>query len=150
MPSNAALKAVPEARFDPGTDQRRQSLANLKHVSDKTVICRGDVHRWPRWRLSAGPMKGMRSLPQRDGTYFLIQACLDCGRERYKVTLPKGYLDPGATWRYRKGPQDFSHPGEFLTKADFRAELDRRIDDGGYIADMAAREEAEAEEQAQS
>jgi hypothetical protein len=128
--SNAALQSVPEARFDPGTDTRRKSLADLKHVSDETVVCRGDHHDWPQ--LKPGPLpKGIRAEPtaHRDGSQFVIETCRNCGRQRYKVTLPKGVWDVGAQWQYRGGPADFSHPGEDLTRADFSVELGRRLNE---------------------
>jgi hypothetical protein len=126
--SNAALKAVPVARFDPGTDVRRKALADLKHVSDKTMVCRGDHHDWPQ--LVPGPLpKGMRAIPTgyRDGSYEVTQTCRACGRQRYKLTLPNHVWDASAGWRYRGGPKDFSHPGEDLNRADFTAELGRRL-----------------------
>lgn len=126
--SNAALASVPAARFDPGTDTRRKSLADLKHVSDDTVVCRGDHHDWPQ--LRPGPLpKGIRSYPTgyRDGSQMVVETCKACGRERYKITLPKGVWDISAGWRYRGGPQDFSHPGEDLNRADFANELGRRL-----------------------
>ena len=116
----------------------------LHHLPDKFIPCRGDHHDWPI--LKPGPLpRGVRAIPQRDGCYQLVIACRQCGRERTKTTLPGGGYDRSAIYKYRD-PEGYAAPkGLDLTRADYTAELYRRIAEdlprnaqASALADLAA------------
>jgi len=105
-------------------DQRQKDWLN--HLPDKFIPCRGDHHDWPV--LKPGPLpRGVRAVPQAGGCYQVIVTCRNCGRERMKTTLRGGALDRSAIYKYRD-PEGYAAPkGLDLSRADYTAELYRRM-----------------------
>jgi hypothetical protein len=105
-------------------DARQRDWIN--HVPDKYIGCRGDHHDWPTLRPGRLP-RGIRAEHTVDGGYQVIITCRNCGRERMKTTLPGGGYDRNAIYTYRDPAGYAAPPGLDLTKADYTAELYRRI-----------------------
>jgi hypothetical protein len=107
------------------TLQQRQ--ANwLLHLPDKFIPCRGDHHDWPILKPGKLP-RGVRAEPTVDGCYQMIITCRSCGRERMKTTLRGGVYDRSAVYTYRD-PDGYAAPrGLGLSRADYTAELYRRM-----------------------
>lgn len=125
----------------------------LAHVSNETIECRGDQHDFPRVRIGPLP-KGIRAIPQHDGSYQMVISCLNCGRERTRTTLPGGYFERGVRFSYKGGPKDFSAEKDSarsdLGKADYTEELYRRNAENLALAASKATAAARAAEIAAS
>lgn len=99
---------------------------HLNALSDEFVSCKGDRHDFPKLRVGPLP-KGVTAKPIRQGQYQLTYICPDCGTERTKTTLKGGILNSSAVYSY-KHPDGYLAPaGAGLTKADYAAELGRRV-----------------------
>ena len=110
----------------------RQHLARL---DDNAVSCKGDRHDFPKLRV--GPLPpGVTSRPaQRNGVYQLVYTCPDCGTVRVRTTLRGGVVSTGVKYGYKHPPGYLAPKGAGLRKADYTAELGRRV--APYIRDAA-------------
>lgn len=106
----------------------------LHNLPNKFIPCRGDRHDFPV--LKPGPLpRGIRAIPQHDGSFQMVSICRNCGRERTKTTLPAGVYDFSAKYTY-KDPAGYKAPrGLGLTRADYIAELYRRVAESLVSAD---------------
>ena len=120
-----------------GSAARSKALRKLRHISIDTVACRGDHHPWPQLKMRNGKLpRGISAGPKTtDGTRIMRVYCPSCGRLRWKLTGPGGVVID-SRWHYEGGPEDFYQPD--LTRADFKAENDRRIDEALNEADRLA------------
>jgi hypothetical protein len=107
----------------------RAKLARLSELSDEHLACRAGHHSWPKLIPGRAIPRGVKSVRNpEDGSYLVTQTCDVCGKERWKVTLPKGVWDLDAGWRY-DDPEGWIRFAieEEISKRDLTAELYRRL-----------------------
>lgn len=106
-------------------DPQTEAAAWLHQADDKLLACRGQGHAWPKVRRDKVP-RGIRAIPQHDGSYQVTFTCRDCGMDRTLTTLPGGQLDLPAQYTYRAPPGYKSPKGSRINRRMAFAETWRR------------------------
>lgn len=79
--------------------------AILAEVPDEQIACRLG-HDWPKLRAGKRSLpKNYRVVPQRDGCAQLVEICSNCGKKRWKTTLPGGFFNRNARYEYADPPK---------------------------------------------
>lgn len=77
----------------------------LSEVPDEQIACRLG-HDWPKLRAGKRTLpKNFRVVPQRDGCAQLVETCSNCGKQRWKTTLPGGFYNRNAVYVYENPPK---------------------------------------------
>jgi hypothetical protein len=111
------------------SDVEIQSDDWVMNADDAIIACRGQGHNWPKIRPGRKQKKGVNidPSPERDGSYYIMVTCADCGKRRYTVTLPSGMLDLPARYSYID-PEGYKAPkGVPVTRRQCLAESWRRL-----------------------
>jgi hypothetical protein len=99
---------------------------HLDIMDDGVASCKGDRHDFPKLRV--GPLPpGVTARPaSRQGVYQLTFTCPDCGTRRTKTTR-RGGIVQSAKYDYEYPPGYLAPPGAGLRKADYAANLGKRV-----------------------
>jgi hypothetical protein len=124
----------------------------LRNYPDKFLVCRGG-HDFPK-PVPGRHMTRTRITPwyddgPRNGEVLIVQKCKNCGRERWRISGPRGLYHSGATsWHYSDPPGYASPPGLGISRADYLNLYWERVIDGDKDL-LRELEEIEQERKAQ-
>jgi hypothetical protein len=109
---------------------------HLDAMDDNVASCKGDRHDFPKLRV--GPLPpGVTARPtSRQGVSQLTFTCPDCGTKRTKTTRRGGIVET-AKYDYDYPPGYLAPRGSGLTKADYAANLGKRV--APFIREAASR-----------